>query len=105
MFVIDEVLEIAQQQRQQGFAGGNKYGRQFATEIFVGNKAQTFRNMFFIQSNPVAGFHDAAAVIDRQVAQRPEMPQAFGMRFIENSAESSQTFQHMAEQLVDAMRR
>ncbi len=97
ILVIDEVFEIAKQNRQRGFALFHKGCGNSARQILIREMAKSFFDMGAIVAQSALSFDNGAGVIDGQFAQLDEVREPVRMNGIESSANAREAFQQVAE--------
>jgi hypothetical protein len=101
MFVIDQMLQIAEQHGQDGLARLHEDGGHSSAESGILDYGEAFFDADAIDRNAANCVGSGAGLVDGEIAQLGEVRQPLGFHGRENGAESGQTIQQMAEEQFD----
>jgi hypothetical protein len=98
VLVIDEMLQVAEEEREEQLALWDEGGGERAGEIGVGEEGEAFVDARAIEGDASGGFGGRAGVVDRKIAERGEVGQARGLGGGEDGAESGVALEEVSEE-------
>src|SRR5579859_5571250 len=98
--MVNKVLQVPQQQGQQGFSFGDKYGGNHPLEIVVSTEVKAMFDMYCVFADAVERLLRFAGMVYGQRLQPSKMPKWVGKCGVEHGAKARETIEQMAEQVA-----
>jgi len=98
VLVIDEVLQVSEEERQDRLSFGDKDGRHLVRKLLVPENRESFFDVGEVGGYPLAGLLGIAAMVDGEAPEVEQVGQAVGVDAMEDGAEAGEALKDVPQE-------